>query len=70
MHFDPTQWFVESDGIYVGTYFQRINSIFEKERRVLKNCKKDISKLEQRISNTQEMIDLYSQRFFKGKKTF
>lgn len=31
MHFDPTHRFVEPDGIYVGTYFQRINSIL-KER--------------------------------------
>ena len=65
MHFDPTYRFVEPDGVYIGTYFERMSCIFEKERRALTNCKKDISKLERRISNTQEMIDLYAQRYFR-----
>ena len=56
MHFDPIYRFVESDGVYIGTYFERLSCIFEKERRALANCKKDMSKLERRISNTQEMI--------------
>ena len=64
MHFDPTCRFVEPDGVYVGTYFERLSCIFEKERLALANCKKDMSKLERRISNTQEMIDLYAQRYF------
>lgn len=64
MHFDPTYRFVEPDGVYVGTYFERLSCIFEKERRALANCKKDMSKLERRISNTQEMIDLYAQRYY------
>ena len=61
MHFDPTHRFVEPDGIYVGTYFQRINSIFEREKLNVIHSKNK-TMIEERIKNTEDMIGLFSTR--------
>ena len=61
MHFDPTHRFVEPDGIYVGTYFQRINSFFEREKLNVVHSKNK-TMIEERIKNTEDMIGLFSTR--------
>lgn len=59
MHFAPTHKFVEEDGIIVGTYYDRMLRVIERERKKLISTE-EYSKIEERINNTIEMIEIFS----------
>ena len=59
-HFDPVKRFVEQDGMLVGTYYERVVQLFDKERLKQVSYSEEKSKIEERINNTIEIVNIFS----------